>query len=719
MRRFVCALVPALLYAATFLQGATTQTWEMNGYLDFSRGRFSGISITYDGRVLLGPALTTVFDSGQAEIWSMAAAPDGSVYLGTGDRGRLFRVDTAGQSSLVWTADQPEIFAVAVDAKGIVYAGSSPEGRVYRIENGKATEYFAPGAHYIWALAIAPDGALMVATGDEGKIFRVTAPGQGSLYYETGQAHVTSLAFDAQGRLLAGSEPNGILYRITGQGKAFVLYKSSLPEIHAIVPAPDGSIYAVAMGGGVAKRASAASGAVTTTTGGAGGAASSTTITVTEQENGINPPPKLEAPKPLAVAPATTVVAPAASTPADSSADKSALYKISPDNSVETLWTSREENIYDVALSGSSVIFLTDVQGKVYQWEGSNRATLLAQTNEADSTRLIATAKGLLVATGNLGKLLRLGPGATDNGWLESPPHDSGAVAKWGRISWRGDAQGIAFRTRTGNSARPDDTWSEWSEPINDPAKAAISSPNARYIQWRAEFATNAARPPGFDDVIVAYLPQNSAPVVRAIAVTGQSGTGLKPPTDAQTIGHGPGQQIQIVWQADDPDSDKLSYSVYVRGESETQWKLLRGNITDSTYSIDGDSLADGRYVFRVVASDKLSNPVETAREGELASAAVLIDNTPPVVTLSGAGRSGGAFQITADASDRELALRRCEYSVDAGPWTPVEAQDGVTDSPQERFLIRVPNLPPGEHLITVRAYDAAGNSGVAKFVTQ
>lgn len=648
----------------------------------------------------------------------MAAAPDGSIYLGTGNRGRLFRVDLTGQGSLVWTADQPEIFAVTVDPKGVVYAGTSPDGKVYRIENGKATEYFAPGAHYIWALAVAPDGALMVATGDEGKIFRVTASGQGSIYYETGQAHVTALAFDAQGRLLAGSEPNGILYRVTAPGKAFVLYKSSLPEIRAIVPAADGSIYAAAMGGGVAKRVGAAASAITSATG-LGAPSVTTTITVTDQQSGINPPPKPDVPKPAAPAPQTTVVA-ATPSAESSSGDRSALYKISADNSVETLWTSKEENIYDIAVSGSSVMFLTDVQGRIYQLEAPLRATLVAQANEGDATRLLASNRALLVTTGNLGKLLRLGGIA--NGWFESPVHDSGAVAKWGRISWHGDAKGIALRTRSGNSARPDTTWSDWSEPAGDPNKIAIASPSARYIQWRAEFIGGAGSAPEIDDVIVAYLPQNSPPVVKSLVVIGTAKPSGASASDAATpvgtIGHGGGQQIQVVWQADDPDGDRLVYSLYFRGEDESQWILLRANLTETLYSMDGDALADGRYFFRVVASDRPSNALDAAREAELVSTPVAIDNTPPVVTLSGPGRTGTSFQIYADAVDRG-PLRRCEYSVDAGPWTPVEASDGVTDSPQERFTIALPNLPAGEHLISVRVYDAAGNAGLAKYVAR
>ena len=198
----------------------------------------------------------------------------------------MIKVDAAGNGSTIWTSDQPEIFAVALDRAGVVYAGTSPDGKVYRIENGRATEYFAPGERYIWALAFAPDGALYVATGQQGKIFKVTGAGRGELYYETGQAHVTALAFDREGRLLAGSEPNGILYRITGTpARGFVLYDANLPEIRAIVPAPDGAIYAAALGGSLARKTSAATSAASSTT---MLTAPPTSITVTDAQSGLN-----------------------------------------------------------------------------------------------------------------------------------------------------------------------------------------------------------------------------------------------------------------------------------------------------------------------------------------------------------------------------------------------------------------------------------------------
>ena len=121
-----------------------------------------------------------------------------------------------------------------------MYAATSPDGKIYRIEGGKATEYFAPQSKYIWSLAVGADGVLYAGTGDQGKIFRMTAAGKGELYYATEQAHVMGLALDSEGRVLAGTEPNGILYRISAKDKAFVLYNAALPEMRAISATADG-----------------------------------------------------------------------------------------------------------------------------------------------------------------------------------------------------------------------------------------------------------------------------------------------------------------------------------------------------------------------------------------------------------------------------------------------------------------------------------------------
>ncbi len=748
MRRLLgpaCAIVLAACASAS-----SPTAWELNSYRDFAAGRFSGLSLTRDGRLLLAPKAETLFASDQPIIWAVAQGPDGAVYAGTGHRGRVYRIDKSGNASVVWTADQPEVFALAADSRGVLYAGTSPDGKIFRIENGKAQEYYNPEAKYIWALAFGKDGALYAGTGDQGRIYRIDAAGKGELYYDTGQSHVTCLAFDSQGRLLAGSEPNGMLYRVTAKDKAFVLYDANLPEIRTIAPGPDGAIYAAALGGsmtrknlgGIASQAGVPASASVTAT--------STTITV-EAQAGPDLKPKPEAAKQQPVTPAAPASAAQVAQVVDlSGAEKSAIYRINPDNTVETLYSSKDENVYDLALAGRQIVFSTDAQGRIYRLSPDRNVTLITQTNEGEATRLLNTPAGLLAATGDMGKLYRLAEQSSLSGTYESPVHDTGTVARWGKLSWRGEGLGprqIAFRTRSGNSLRPDKTWSDWSEPLADAAGSPVRSPNARYIQWKADFTGAPAGGPSLDSVSLAYLPQNTPPSVKSVTVVSQLTPAAAKPgaqaataatsaysitvtdtgettatssgTPTQTLNRPGAEQIQIVWQGEDTDGDKLVYNVYFRGQDEREWKLLKGNITETTYTIDADSLADGNYVFRVVASDKASNPPDAAREADAVSSPTLIDHTPPVVTMGAPKRSGGAVEVEFEAADAASPLRRCEYSIDAGPWVPLEPVDGILDSKREQFRVRVENLSPGEHLFVVRAVDSGNNAGLGKVVLQ
>ncbi len=727
------------------LHAATTATWEMNTYQDFLKGRFQGISLDRDGRLSLAPKLETVFTSGQPTIWSIARAADGSIYAGTGHRGRVYQITPTGAGNLIWTSDQPEVFAVAVDPDGVLYAATSPDGKVYRIEKGKATVFFAPQAKYIWALAFSKDGTLFVGAGNPANIYRVDKTGKAETYYETGQSHVTALAFDSHNNVLAGTEPNGILYRISAKDKAFVLYNANLPEIRSIVPMPDGTIYAAALGGSIANRAGPLTTSLTsplsvTVT------APTTSITVTDSANSqaeTEIKPKADAPK-AATVQAVQQAASASPLAEIPGVDKSAVYKINPDDTVETLWTSKEENVYSLlarppvaGTKGDLLYFATDGQGRLYRLGADRKATLMVETNEGEATRLLESPDGLVAATGDMGKVFRLADAAGASGSYESPVHDSGSVARWGRISWRGTAK-VQLATRSGNSARPDKTWSDWSEPLTDARDSLIHSPNARYIQWRASLEGPGA---AVENVSLAYLPQNNPPVIRSISVsmqgsaskaagstsstaaaysitvtdTGETSTPAGTPT--QTLSHGSGSQVQVTWQADDPDGDRLLYSLYFRGEDEKEWKLLRANIAENSLLLDGDVLADGRYYFRVIASDQPSNAANVARTDELVSSPVLIDNTPPVITLTAPRRSNDRVEVDADVVDQTSPLRRFEYSLDAGPWNPVEAADGLTDSPREQYHMAIDRLRAGEHLLVVRAYDTANNAGLAKVV--
>jgi hypothetical protein len=94
-----------------------------------------------------------------------------------------------------------------------------------------------------------------------------------------------------------------------------------------------------------------------------------------------------------------------------------------------------------------------------------------------------------------------------------------------------------------------------------------------------------------------------------------------------------------------------------------------------------------------------------------------MIDNTPPVLTAGEVRRNGTAAHIEWEAADRASSLRRCEYSLDANSWVPMESVDGVIDSQHERFALELTGLTAGEHLLVIRAADAANNTGTIKVV--
>lgn len=727
--------------AAALCFAGSSSVWESNTYSDFLRGRFSGVSLTRDGRLTLAPRLETAAETGEAGVWSVATGADGSVYFSTGHRGRVYRWRAGEKPAMLWSAPQPEVFALALGPQGVLYAGSSPDGKIWKIENGKATEFFDPGEKYIWALAAAADGSLIAATGQNGRVWRVTGSGQGEIWYETGQSHVTALALDWKGRILAGTEPNGILYRIEGKNRAFVLYDSSLPEIRSIVPAADGSVYVAAMGGAYARRQAQAASAAASQQ---GAGIVTTTITVSADadaaQRSIDLQPKPEPPKPAA-APETPPPAPAI----DLSAEKSALYRIHPDNLVEQLWSSKEENVYDLVVRGSDLYFSTDSNGRIYRLSPDLKAALLVETREGETTRLAEAKGSLLAATSNQGKLYRLNGAAPQTGIYESPVHDAGNAARWGRLEWRAEVHSgkLSFRTRSGNSARPDRTWSEWSEPISDPSQNVVSSPNARYIQWRLEIAPGHGPAPVVDSVAVSYQPQNGRPVVRSIQVTPQwAAVQAKPASPAQpssvaysitvtdsgdagqtssgtptqTVSRTGMQQLYLSWQADDPDGDTLVYSVYYRGEDEREWKLLKADVRENTLQQEAEVFADGRYFFRVVASDRLANSPQAARESDLASPPVLIDQTPPRVRILEPRRQGQEWVLEIRAEDSASPIRRADFSINGGPWAGLEAADGITDGREESFSMRLP-AEGGERSVVVRAFDAAGNPGLARAV--
>src|SRR5690349_8668080 len=95
MLRRVGRLLPLLacpVAAGTHLFAAGARFWQVATLADFLKGDATSLSIDLHGRLLLGPALTPVADPESPVLWSGVLAPDGSIFLGSGNDGRVLHV---------------------------------------------------------------------------------------------------------------------------------------------------------------------------------------------------------------------------------------------------------------------------------------------------------------------------------------------------------------------------------------------------------------------------------------------------------------------------------------------------------------------------------------------------------------------------------------------------------------------------------------------------
>ena len=718
-------ITACLLMLCTFgiLHAGQPAIWETTGRSDLLKGDARGVSISDTGVLMLAPKLTELFNTQQTYVWATTVDNQGNVFLGTGHDGKIFRLTAAGTGSLLYDAAELDVTAL-VAKDGVVYAGTSPDGKVYRITpDGQAAVYFDPGDKYIWSLALLPDGSLAVGSGDSGKLYRVRSAGakpEDSLLVNTNQTHVISLTVTPKGELIAGTDSGGLVLRVSPEGKTFALFDTQLREIHGLAVAADGSIYALALSDAAATSRPPSTPASTAQPGEAPNPSTSVTITAID-ESGTplqNQPTQMRS-------------------RSDVSNARSAVFRILPDGATDVVWSSPTITAFSIApgLQSGTVLIGTSDKGRIYSVTNDGRDTLLLQSSEGQISSLVTRNNQVYAASSNQGKLFSFGSGLLGEGSYESPVRDAKLTASWGRVWWRGTGN-VELQTRTGNGERPDATWSEWSPAYKDPDGNQISSPRARFIQWRATMRSITASSPAasVEDVSIAYLPRNVAPeilsitalpigvglqqVAQVMADPNVESSGLDPSLFGPVAQAPPRRFYQrgarsFQWQAEDRNGDTLEYAIYYRGLNEQTFRLLKDKLRDTFYTIDGAMLADGRYVIKVVASDAPDNPTGQKLLGERLSEPVDIDNTPPVVKSTGQAqfiRDNVRVSFTVD--DATGKVKRADASLDGATWLPVFPDDGIADGGHEAYTVEFPLTSTGEHTISLRVFDSSGNVG-------
>jgi sugar lactone lactonase YvrE len=726
-----CMSLVASLSASTpkFFQAATQA--------DFLKGDVENLSIDVNGRLMLGPATELVYETAAPFLWAAVPGPDGTLFVGTGNEGKVFKIDAQGKGSLFFDTTELEAHALAPAPDGGLFVGTSPDGKIYKVDrSGNGTVFFDSGDKYIWSLAVDANGNLYAGTGEKGIVYKIAPDGKGAPFYATRTTHATALAFDKSGNLLVATGSPGRVLRVDSTGKAFMLLDSPFQEVRALRFDDNGALYVAAQSG----RATTG-GAVTTDAG--------ADRPVTETSSQPVASVSVEVTSMSIVDSGSS--ASTGSTREDRRPAKGAVYRIMPDGLWDELWDSRDDVPYDLTFDDKGALLIgTGGSGKIFRLEGEPlRPTLLARAGAQQVTAFLKDARGrMLYTTANPGKVFRLTTERAANGTYESEPQDAQMVATWGAVTWHGDAAGgrLELFTRSGNSETPDDTWSAWA-PVSSSNSSAIASPKARYLQWRAVLTGKDGSSPVLTSVTAAYLQRNLRPQVQSITVhppgivfqkpfstgepelagfdnqttpertltnaamnTQSASSGGSPALGRRTFQKG----LQTVaWRAEDTNGDDLNFDVLYRREGETVWKPLRRNVTEPILVWDTNTIRNGTYFIRVVASDSGSNPVDTALTGELDSSAFDVDNTGAAITLGPVRTERGRTIASFDVKDDYSAVQRVEFSQDGQQWRAVFPVDGISDSKSEHYELSLDGELT-EQGLTLRATDAMNNTSTA-----
>lgn len=720
---------------------------------EFLAGEARGTAVGSDGRLSLGaPMAPRVWpeEAADAVVFGAAADASGRVYVATGGgAGRLFVSAPDGTMSLLFTVPEPNLTAVAVAPDGAVIVGSSPDGKLYRVDpkakgpnpggpNSGATaagqEWGDPQEAAIWALAFGPDGTLYVGTGSKGRLYRRPAAGKLEMHAEIEDTTVRSLIVGKDGTVYAGTSDHGLVVAVSPAGAVRTLHDFGRPEVVGLAVRADGTLYAAAtsvelqsLGGPPL---------------GAGARPPSSAAAATPA------PPREEVPRgsvSVSVGPVRLAPSTAKEPPREGSGE---IVILQPDGFAEPAWTLPDDTIYSLRLDGETLVMGTGGRGRVYSWQ-DRRLRLEAQTEQKQVVAALAVPGGVAAITMSSPGVFRpaAAKGAITGSYLAAVK-DAGRLAVAGRL--RHDSSvpagaSLAFSVRGGNSEKPDSTWSAWT-PVGPDGAPKTAVPPARFLQWKVDLTSSPkGESPSIERVELSYADRNARPILEGLTVlepgavfpksSGGSSTavlsianpdesgiyaGLEQPRDGGP--DMPGKKLYrkgyrtFQWKGTDPNGDTLRYDVEARREGNAPWFPIRRDQEDSYLSIDTTSLPDGRYRFRVSASDRAANPEGQGLAASDETGVVVVDNTPPVLKIESQAVEKGEIVLRVSAVDALSPLARAEGSVNADRWRLLTPDDGVADGSTERYTLRIPK-PDGPAVVSIRVLDAAGN--VAAIATE
>jgi hypothetical protein len=639
-----------------------TRRFELDSQEDFLSGDLRGVSVDSQGHVRAGWNLGTLTIAAANTVFSSLTLNDGSVLLGTGNAGKVLKVN-GGQVTEYADTKQLAVTSLVTDGKS-VFAATLPGGKIFKIDGAGALTELPPipDAENIFALAYdTKKNGLYAATGPNGKLFFVQPGGAAQLVFDSDEPNLVSVAVGPDGTVYTGSSGKGILFKVTGPGRAVVLASPSGDEVKDIQFGKKGELYILA------------------------------------NEMGEGKAPAVPRPPSKGASPGRS----------SGRAGKGTLIRVEPDGTMEELLHRSDTHFVSLAIDDNGKPFVgTGVEGRVYTADENHTSMLVADVDGRQVGALSVIGKRRFVVASDPAAFHEIrGTGGADASWT-SKVLDAGLRASYGRLLWHSDGT-VEFQTRTGNSNDPDSTWSDWSPALTSPGKVAV--PPGRFVQLRARFSKDSNAT--LHDISLPFVTDNLRAVVTGVeARSSKSGGGSMPSSGSDIPSRA--STIKLNWRVDNPDNDQLRYRVSFRFEKQPgTWRdLTKPDDVHTRSDIDWEtaSLPEGTYRIRVEATDEMANPPDRITRHALESGPILVDNTAPVFrTLRTQGK-----RVQAELTDGLGPITRIDFAVNGRTeWRPLAPKDGIFDEPTEEIDVDLSSiLPSGTNLVAVRAFDQAGN---------
>lgn len=663
----------------------------------------------------------TITLEGVRYVWDILLVGD-RAYLATGTEGKVLALDLTKQAPapvVVLDSKQDNVLCLGLGLEGRIYAGTDGEGLVYRIVRNAKGEYepfiaYDAAEPEIGTLVVNERGVVYVGTADaaQARPGRMTAASK----EKTGRpdAEPADVKKPEHPNIPEKPEPKEAEPKPDQPAKPDA--PADKPAEPAPAPAPAPAPTAEPAPAPTAEQYDALRQEIRSRL-------------ETARQSGGKLEVKQAAPSTPSPAARSGPSRPAGPAPGGARAGAkggNAIYQIDPDGFVaevfrETVMILRMVPVGDkllVATGNEGQLFLVDPAGE--------EVTIVGAIDAKQAPALLPLEEGqFLVGSANPGKLVRLATRFSDSGTLTSKVLDASQISLWGRLQIMGyvaDRSSVEVQTRSGNVADPEQgNWSPWSaahaldKPGDTAAYIEVTSPPARYLQYRLTLKSDGKASPRVLSVALKYLLPNLRPAIASVKTEyvdskPRSGGGGSPEDTTPAAKNA----LKITWEASDENGDQLQYTLEARpfGE-EAPYVAIAEKLTQNNYQWDTRTTPDGRYVLRVTASDVSDNVPDQIKTARRVTDPILVDNTPPTIDNVQVDRPDGkTVRIRAAADDALSEIVEVRYTVDsAGEWKFVLPDDLIYDSTSEQVTVIIRDLSPGAHLVTLRATDALGNS--------